>query len=76
MIDYRIWGTVNQIGPKEFAVIVTAVCVESPGAGTYVRQAMCATRDEAIVRQYLLAAELVEEAVRRGDKIVDVEYAE
>jgi len=73
MTDYRVWGTVNQMGPEEFAVIVSGVSIEEPGRDTQVSQAMCRSLEEATLRQRELMQELGRGIVDRGDRVVDVE---
>jgi hypothetical protein len=74
MTDFRIWGTVTQIGPREFVVIVSAG--SDPMGDGLVEQALATSRDTALAKQLELVGAMAVKVTQRGDRVIDVEYAE
>lgn len=74
MTDFRIWGTVTQIGPREFVVIVSAG--SDPIGEGLVEQALETSRDAALAKQMELVSAMGVKVTERGDRVIDVEYAE
>jgi hypothetical protein len=75
MADFRIWGTIHQVGPQQFAVTVSAV-PDDPASG----QIEGAAVDALTVSSRELAVEACADLVlrmgirlrERGDRVVDV----
>jgi hypothetical protein len=72
MTDFHLWGSVTQLAPREFVVIVSAV---SDGEA-YVEQEVTDSRESAVLRQRDMAFKLVVKVMSNGGRIVDTEYAE
>jgi hypothetical protein len=72
--DFRIWGTVNQTGPQEFHVLVSAVS-DPEGIGMSEWE-IAPCREDAVKRQPSLGSKLMVQIAAAGDRIIDVEYAE
>lgn len=76
MPDFRIWGTIHQVVPREFAVTVSAVPDDpASGQGAVVEAITVSSRElavEACADLVLRMGKLVRE---RGDRVVDVEEA-
>ena len=70
--DYRLWGRIEQIGPTEFVVIVTAVNSEQPGDAKPVQRVARSRQAAEDLRRSLLidAGDMLR---LRGDRVVDVE---
>lgn len=74
MADFVLWGRIQQIGAKEFAVLATAVCADSSvEAGVKAEIELATSRANAETR--LRAALLALGALVRssGHQVVDVE---
>lgn len=70
--DCRLWGRIEQIGPAEFVVIVTAVNNDDPGDAK-VDQRVAKSRQAAEDLRRALVMAAGDMLRLRGDRAVDVE---
>jgi hypothetical protein len=70
----RIWGTVTELGPGEFALIVYAV-PDPPGQG-HVERELAPSREDALLRQPSMGFDLAVRIATNVDRIINTEYAE
>ena len=73
MIDYCVWGRIEQVGPQEFSVTVSAV--PQPPAplleGADVESTVVNSRPEAVEACARLVLALSDSVRKRGDRVVD-----
>ena len=72
MPDFHLAATINQVGPHEFFVTVSAMAASGANEGTILRTDIATSRlqaEELSADVLLQVAKLVRE---RGDRVVDV----
>jgi hypothetical protein len=74
MADFRLWATVTQIGPSEFAVVVTAIEHDGPVCSTQLRTAP--SREDALALRARLLVSVGAEVIERGDRVCDVDESD
>jgi len=72
--DFRVWGTITQLAPRQFVVVVSAV-LDPPKFSdeAEVRTAQAASRHEAEQMQESMMIELGKVVRGRGHRVIDVE---
>lgn len=71
MTDFHIWGTVNQIGPRQFVVIVTGVCDDNDQ--TFLERGIYESREKALAAQMELIATTKARITESGGRVMGME---
>lgn len=73
MTDFCIWGTVNQIGPQEFVVLVSAARDEiGEFDGAMLDRHIATSRALAVIAKNEMMRRMGEAIRARGDRVVNV----